>query len=347
MSMSSLSSSTPIVIGHRGAPGYRPEHTASSYRLSFELGADAVEPDVVATRDGVLVVRHENEISGTTDVADHPKFRDRKTTRVIDGVSHTGWFTEDFTWAELQTLRATERLRKVRSDNLAYEGQEPMLRLAEVLAIVDEVADQRETAPGVVIEVKHATYFASIGISIAELLHRELRLAGWQDRSSQLTIECFELEILEQLQRDGLEATYIFLLETRGAPADEVSALGEEHAKTFEWYRSDEGLDSLRGRVHGISVAKRDLFIYGVLGIAKGINDLVQRAHARDLLVYTWTLRPENSFLMQRFRIGAHPAAWGDWMGEMQEVLLTGVDGIFVDHPDLGVSAVRNRLETP
>lgn len=346
--MHAQSDSVPLVIGHRGAPGYRPEHTESAYRVAFELGADAVEPDVVVSSDGVLVVRHENEISGTTDVAQHPLFRDRKTKKVVDGVTHSGWFTEDFTWAELKSLRAVERLPKLRGDNRRFNGSERILRLAEVLTIVDEASEGADHRRRVVIEIKHAAYYASIGVSMAELLLRELDLAGWRDRGpDQLIIECFELEILEQLQAEGLDATYIFLLETRGAPADQVMAHGEDEAQPFSWYRTDEGLDSLVGRVHGISVAKRDLFHYGVLGIAKHVNDLVSRAHQRGLLVYTWTLRPENSFLNQRFRAGTHPAAWGNWLAEMEEVLASGVDGIFVDHPDLGVSAVQNRLGLP
>lgn len=342
--MTDFTHTRPLVIGHRGAPGYRPEHTESSYRLAIQLEVDAVEPDVVATKDGVLVVRHENEISGTTDVAKRPEFAHLKTTKVVDGVKHTGWFTEDFTWTQMQTLRATERLKKIRSENAQYNGQERVLRLAEVLSIIDDEGAQQGLAPGVVIEIKHAAYFDAIGQPLGPLLKRELELAGWTDRADRIIIECFEMSILEQLQAEKFPATYIFLLESRGAPADEVMRDGEDTAHTFEWYRSNEGLDSLAGRVDGISVSKRDLFEYGVLGVSKRVNDLVHRAHERGFLVFTWTLRPENYFLNQKFRIGAHPATWGDWKGEMAEVLSTGVDGIFVDHADLGVSAVRNRL---
>lgn len=344
--MSSLNESFPLVIGHRGAPGYRPEHTESSFRLALQLEADAVEPDVVATKDGVLVVRHENNISKTTDVSHRPEFRDRKTTKIVDGVTHTGWFTEDFTWSELQTIRAVERLTKLRSDNRQFDGQEPMLRLAEVLAIIDEEGHQLGTSPKVVIELKHAAYFEALGFPLIPLLKRELELAGWTERADRMIIECFELEILEELQRQGIEATYIFLLESRGSPADEV-LLDPDAARTFAWYRTDEGLDFLRGKIDGISVAKRDLFEYSVLGIAKRMSDLVRRTHARGLLIYTWTLRPENFFLSQRFRVGAHPSTWGNWRGEMELIVASGVDGVFVDHPDLGVSVVRNILETP
>lgn len=344
--MSTNASSRPLVIGHRGAPGYRPEHTESSYRLALELGSDAVEPDVVATKDGVLVVRHENEISGTTDVAEHQEFKHLKTTKTVDGVKLTGWFTEDFTWAELQRLRSVERLKRIRSENRAYDRQERILRLAEVLGIIDDEGSALGIEPKAVIELKHAAYFASIGLAFPALLRRELQLAGWQDRGERIIYECFEIGILEELQREDVQGTFVFLLESRGAPADELM-LDEESAHTFDWYRTDDGLDSLVGRVDGISVAKRDLFDYGPLGIAKRVNTLVKRAKARGLLVYTWTLRPENFFLGQRHRVGAHPATWGNWATEFDEILATGVDGIFVDHPDLGVSAVTNRLITP
>lgn len=336
----------PLVIGHRGASGYRPEHTESAYRLALQLGADAVEPDVVATKDGVLVVRHENEISTTTDIRSRREFAHLKTTKIVDGVKHTGWFTEDFTWAELQSVRATERLPRLRPENTAFDGNERMLRLAEVLAIIDDESSGLGNEPLVVIELKHAAYFDALGMSLVPLLQRELQLAGWDTQPERIIIECFERTVLEELQQVGLDATYVFLLESRGAPADEVMRDGE-HARTFAWYRTDEGLSELAGKVDGISVAKRDLFDYGVLGISRRVNDLVARAHAKGLLVYTWTLRPENFFLNQRFRIGAHPATWGKWREELAEVLAAGVDGIFVDHVDLGVSVVEHRLEGP
>lgn len=335
----------PLVIGHRGAPGYRPEHTESSYRLALELGADAVEPDIVATQDGILVVRHENEISATTDVAKHRRFARRKTTKVIDGIKHTGWFTEDFTWAELQELRAVERLKKLRSTNRDFDGVEPILRLSDVLRIVDEMSERQGRDFSIVIEIKHAHFYSTIGLSLDRLLLRELHDAGWAEKSDRLIIECFELGVLENLQQAGLHATYIFLLETAGSPADQV-ALHEAHARTFAWYRSDAGLDSLHERVHGVSVAKRDLFDTNSLGYALGTNDLVSRAHARGLAVFTWTLRPENFFLNPRFRTGLHPASWGDWRAESYQILCTGVDGIFVDHADLGVE-VRNHFVAP
>src|SRR6478752_6027662 len=182
----------PLVIGHRGAPGYRPEHSPSSYALAFAMGVDAVEPDVVVSRDGVLVVRHENEISGTTDVADRPEFADRRATKTIDGAELTGWFTEDFTWDELATLRCRERLPKLRPSSASFDDEQPVLRLRDVLDLVGAGSLEQGREIGVVLEIKHATYFASIGWDVAALVDAELREAGWAAGDLPLTIESFE-----------------------------------------------------------------------------------------------------------------------------------------------------------
>ncbi|QAB17265.1 glycerophosphodiester phosphodiesterase [Leucobacter muris] len=326
----------PLVIGHRGAPGYRPEHSASSYRLAFELGADAVEPDIVATRDGVLVVRHENEISGTTDVARHPEFASRRTTKTIDGKRLTGWFTEDFTWQELSALRCTERLKRVRPDNREFDGSEPILRLRDVLAIVDDESSRCGEPLRVVVEIKHAAYFAGIGYDLGPLLLAELAEAGWDARGERLVIESFELGVLDRLRAAGARAELVFLTDRFGSPADEP--VGGAPSRSFAWYRSDAGLDLLAERVDGVSVAKGNLIRVNALGRATGPTDLVARAHARGLRVYTWTLRPENRYLNVRFQSSLRGAEWGDWQSEFGLLLRSGVDGIFVDHPDLGVA---------
>ena len=331
----------PLVIGHRGAPGYRPEHTESSYRLACELGADAVEPDIIVTSDGVLVVRHENEISETTDVAAHPEFAARRTTKIVDGRRLTGWFVEDFTWAELATLRCIERLPKIRPANREYDGAEPILRLRDVLGIVDEESARRGRGIGVVAEVKHADYFRALGFDIAALLQDELRRCGWDDRVDRLVVECFELGVLQRLRQAGLRAEYVFLMEHDGAPADELAAerAGGSPARPYAWYRTNEGLDFLRDEVHGVSFDKSDLIAVGAFGHAVAPTNLAERSRERGLLVFTWTLRPENRFLNPRYRSSARGAEWGDWQAEFALILSTGVDGIFVDHTDLGVSA--------
>lgn len=345
MTASSAPSSDPLVIGHRGAPGYRPEHTASAYRLAFELGADAVEPDIVATRDGVLVVRHENEISGTTDVADRPEFANRRTTKIVDGVRLTGWFTEDFTWEEFATLRCRERLPKIRPENVTYDSTERILRLRDVLRIVDEQSEERGTPLRVVVEIKHDHYFRKLGLDLVELLLAELAVTRWSDRPEQLIIEAFELGALLRLREVGVQAQLVFLAERIGSPADEVAAheANRSHkVRSYAWFRSNDGLDLLATVVDGISVAKWNILRLNALGRATGTTDLVQRAHDRGLLVYTWTLRPENRFLNLRFQSSVHGAEWGDWEDEFALVLASGVDGIFVDHPDIAL-AIRDR----
>ncbi len=327
-------SGRPLIIGHRGASGYRPEHTASAYRLAFALGVDAVEPDIVATRDGVLVVRHENEISSTTDIAEHPEFSARRTTKTIDGQRLTGWFTEDFTWAELQTLRSRERVPRLRPENTHHDGTEPMLRLLDVLSLIDEAERAGGGRVDAVIEVKHAQYFLDAGFDLGALLLTALAEAGWADRGERIVIESFELGVLDRLREAGAPGRLVFLTETAGAPADDVARFGGD-ATPWSWYRTDAGLDSLVGRVHGVSVAKADLLEIDSRGRALGPNDLVQRAHARGLEVFTWTLRPENFYLNPAHQLRGGKPVHGDWRAEWRMIASSGVDGVFVDHPDL------------
>jgi len=329
----SMPRKSPLVIGHRGAPGYRPEHSRSSYELALAMGVDAVEPDVVASKDGVLVIRHENEISGTTDVADRPEFAGRRTTKRIDGQPLTGWFTEDFTWQELSTLRVRERLPEVRGTSASFDDAQPILRLTDLLDIVRAGSVEHGREIGVVLEIKHATYFAGIGLDLAPLVARDLRAAGWADGELPLVIEAFESTVLGQLRADGIAASYIYLIEASGRPYDQVAALGA-HAKSYKSVVGPKGLDALVGSVDGISVNKRMLLAPG--------NTIVADAHARGLQVFTWTARPENAFLAAEFRGDGPRSAFGDYEGEWSVIAGTGVDGVFVDHPDLGVAFFRS-----
>jgi glycerophosphoryl diester phosphodiesterase len=304
-----------LVIGHRGACGYRPEHTRSAYELAVALGADAIEPDIVVTKDGELVLRHENEISGTTDVARHPEFADRRTTKSIDGVRLTGWFTEDFTWAELSTLRAVERLPQLRQHSATFDGLEPILRLRDLLAILD-AAGRPMT---LVAEVKHPTYFASIGLPLDELVAAELSEWRHPDR---LVVECFERGVLHRIRDRGVDAQYVYLIEDEGHAPDRTARYDDEIAGELRALEVD-----------GVSVGKPRLFRDPAL---------VRRAHDAGLLAFTWTLRPENRFLAREHRGDGGKGDWGDWRTEFRAALATGVDGVFVDHPDLGIAA-RNR----
>ncbi|WP_307807389.1 glycerophosphodiester phosphodiesterase family protein [Naasia sp. SYSU D00948] len=324
-------SAPPLVIAHRGASGYRPEHTASAYRMALAMGADAIEPDLVASRDGVLVVRHENEISGTTDVASRPEFASRRTRKVIDGVRHTGWFTEDFTWAELATLRARERLPSIRPRNTAFDGAEGLLRLSDVIAL----AEQSDRPVVVVAELKHPTYFASLGLPLDELFAQEV--GGWATDAN-LVVECFEEDVLAGVRARGVPGRRVFLVEAQGAPADHVARFGSA-ARTFASYLTDEGLAGLAGTVDVVSVNKGLLLQEDRRGNVTGTTDLVERASAAGLETFVWTLRAENAFLGRNLRRGREPSDYGDWMAEYRLIFGTGVAGAFCDHPDLGIQA--------
>ncbi len=292
----------PLVIAHRGASGHRPEHTAAAYRLGLALGADAVEPDLVPTRDGVLVVRHEHEISGTTDVADHPEFADRRVTKSFGPVELTGWFAEDFTWAELSTLRARERLPELRPGSAAFDRQEPILRFSDLLDLLDGVPAASGGRATLVAELKHTDYFASIGIDLPAMYAAEVAA---RVPAAALVTECFEFDGLLAARAAGVSGRFVFLSEELPRLAPVVEA----------------GID-------GVSVDKARL-------LAPGGAAFVASARGAGLAVYAWTLRPENAFLEPAYRLGADPAAWGDWETEYRAVLATGVDAVFADHPDL------------
>ncbi|MHB1171963.1 MAG: glycerophosphodiester phosphodiesterase family protein [Lacisediminihabitans sp.] len=325
--------SKPIVIAHRGASGYRPEHTRSAYELAFTLGADAVEPDIVSTSDRVLVLRHENEISGTTDIATHPEFADRHSTKIIDGQKLDGWFTEDFTWAELSTLRSSERLPGLRKANRACAGEEGILRLADLL----ELLDGADRPIGLVAEIKHPSYFESIGLPLDELFANELMAAGWES-DPRLTVESFEQTVLGKIRDRGIRATFVFLIEASGAPADQVARHGSD-AVPYADYLTSDGLAALAREVDGISVDKNLLLRTDAAGNVVGVTDLVDRAHAAGLTIFCWTLRAENQFLAGNLRLGSSPADFGDWLREYQLIMRSGVDGVFADQPDLAIEA--------
>lgn len=342
-----MSRRPPLVIGHRGAPGYRPEHTRSSYELALAAGVDAVEPDVVFTADGVAVVRHENEIGSTTDVAAHPDFAARRTTRTIDGAELTGWFTEDFTWAELATLRCRERLPRLRPESARFDDTEPPLRLRALLDLVREAGGVQGREIGVVLEIKHATHFGERGIDVAGAIAAELRAAGWGEGEHPLLLESFERTVLGEVRGLGIRGTYVYLLEAEGRPYDLV-ARGGGASPTYADQLRPDGLDELAAAVDGISVDKRIILASSVdrpepvrrgrLSRRTATAPLVAEAHARGLRVFVWTCRPENAFLSPAFRRGCDEAAFGDYEGEWRAIAEAGVDGVFVDHPDLGVA---------
>jgi glycerophosphoryl diester phosphodiesterase len=331
-----------MIIGHRGASGYRPEHTRSAYELAFALGADAVEPDIVATSDGELVLRHENEISGTTDVASHAEFAGRRTTKSIDDISVTGWFTEDFTWAELSTLGARERLPGLRPASATFDGRFPLLRLRDLFAIIDNASEAAGRPFGMVAEIKHATYFESIGLPLDELFAAQVNEAGWNEQDGRLTIESFEQTVLDQVYARGVYGNRVYLLEARGKPFDQVARLGSTAGRYAESL-TESGLFGLAGRIDGVSVPKSLILRTDAAGNVAGASDLVDEAHAAGLEIFCWTLRAENAFLAPSLRRGRLRSQWGDWQSEFATIMATGIDGVFTDQPDLAL-AVRDEL---
>ena len=324
----------PQVIAHRGASGHRPEHSEAAYRLAIELGADAIEPDIVASRDGVLVLRHENEISGTTDVADHAEFADRRTTKRIEGADVTGWFTEDFTWAELSTLAVRERLPEVRPRSAEHDGTGRMLRLSDLVRLLD-AADR---PVGLVAEIKHATHFESIGLPLDELVADELRSVGWAG-DERLTIESFERTVLDRVRARGIGARYVYLIEKRGAAADLVARLGSAAPSYASQLEAPSLARFAAEGLHGVSLDKSTLID------AAGSTDarVVDRAHAAGLAVFAWTLRAENAFLSRAHRGPGGRGAQGHYVDEFRALMALGLDGVFADQPELAI-AVRDGL---
>ncbi|PZF93087.1 glycerophosphodiester phosphodiesterase [Micromonospora deserti] len=325
----------PIVIGHRGASGYRPEHTLEAYRLAIRQGADYIEPDLVATRDGVLVARHENEISGTTDVAARPEFAARKTTKTIDGVAVTGWFTEDFTLAELRTLRAKERLPRVRVANTAFDGRFEVPTFQEVVDLARAEGRARGRTIGVYPETKHPTYFASIGLPLEEPLVDVLRRNKLTHRNSPVIIQSFETANLRKLDK-MIDVRLAQLLDASGRPYD-FTVAGD--ARSYADLAKPAGLKWIASYADGVGVNKNLIVPRDAAGKLLAPTTLVRDAHRERLVVHAWTFRAENQFLPADLRIGTDPIARGDIQAEYELFYELGLDGVFSDHPDTAVAA--------
>jgi len=295
-----------VVIAHRGASGERPEHTLESYGLAIEEGADYIEPDLVMTRDGVLIARHENEISGTTDVAEHPEFAARRRTQIIDGESFGGWFTEDFTLSEIKTLRARERLPELRPQNRRFDGQFAVPTFDEIMQLVMSANRRpgRNRPIGVYPETKHPAHFAAIGLAQELSLLDTLQRYQYAKRGSPVFIQSFDARNLRQLRR-MTQLPLVQLLENELGDVGEIAKYAD------------------------------------AIGIAKALAtpEAVLAAQAVNLRVHVWTFRAENEFLPPDLKLGSEPAAHGDLEAEIRRYLERGIDGFFVDFPALGVRA--------
>ena len=327
----------PLVIAHRGASGYRPEHTLAAYKVAISMGADYIEPDLVSTKDGVLVARHENEISGTTDVADHPEFADRRATKSIDGRSTTGWFTEDFTLDELKTLRAKERLPDVRPVNTRYDGRYEVPTFDEVLDLVARESQRRGEVIGVYPETKHPSYFDSIGLSLETPLVDALTRHHLNRPNARVFIQSFETGNLRRLSV-LVKVPIVQLVDASGAPYDLASS-GDP--RTYADLITPQGLAEISTYADGIGAAKDLVLPRDGAGNATQPTHLVDNAHERGLLVHVWTLRDENRFMAENFRRGTDPNAKGDAIAEYQAFFDAGVDGVFSDYADTAVDALE------
>ncbi|MBA2747472.1 MAG: glycerophosphodiester phosphodiesterase [Tatlockia sp.] len=351
-----LNGAEPIVIGHRGASGYRPEHTLASYELAIEMGADYIEPDLVSTKDGVLVARHENEISGTTDVATRTEFSDRLTTKTIDGVPITGWFTEDFTLAELKTLTAKERIPQLRPDSATFDGLYQVPTLQEVIDLAAQKSLETGRTIGIYPETKHPTYFNSIGLSLEKPLVATLNANGLTGANAPVFIQSFEVGNLQYL-RTLTDVPLVQLYDEATVQPYDFVANGS--TRTYGDLLTPEGLAEVAAYANGIGPFKRlivpagtvdadgdgkpdDLNGDGVISAADAVlqapTTLIDDAHAAGLLVHPYTFRREGFFLAPDY--SSNPEL------EYEQFFALGVDGVFSDNPDIAVS-VRDRVAQP
>jgi glycerophosphoryl diester phosphodiesterase len=337
----------PLVLAHRGASGYRPEHTLAAYELSVAMGADYIEPDLVMTRDGVLVDRHEPEIGGTTDVAWRPEFADRQATRRLDGESVTGWWVEDFTFEEFRSLRAIERLPSIRPANTAYDGRWEVPTFEEVLELRVELSERHGRTIGIIPEIKHSTYLRGLGFDPEAATLDTLARFGLNRADAPVWIQSFEVSNLISLRRDyGYHGRSLLLAEAGKAPYDLVAA-GEP--RSYADLFTSEGLARLAPWVDAIGPEKVMVIPRRADNTLGESTRLVTDAHAEGLLVMPWTFRAENHFLPSDLR---RPNAEGvvvkSEIGRAAEevwaYLEAGIDGMFVDNTDLYVTA-RNQFK--
>jgi glycerophosphoryl diester phosphodiesterase len=330
-----LPPAAPLLIAHRGASGIRPEHTLAGYELAARMGADYLEPDLVATSDGVLVARHEPEIGGTTDIAEHPELADRHTTKIIDGERVSGWFVEDLTLAELRSLRARERIPLLRPRNTFFDRRYPVPTFDEILALRARLSTELGREIGVYPETKHPTYFASLGSPLEPPLVAALNRAGLNRPDAPVFVQSFETGNLRAL-REVLRVPLVQLLHVEGAPADLVAA-GDPRG--YADLVAPDGLAGIAGYADAIGPQKDQVIARAADQSLAEPTGLVEEAHAAGLQVHAYTFRNENQFLPTNLRSGGVESDHGDSAAEYAAFFATGLDGVFTDHTDAAFAA--------
>ncbi|NHQ84684.1 glycerophosphodiester phosphodiesterase [Iodobacter sp. HSC-16F04] len=327
-----------LVIGHRGASALRPEHTIAGYTKAIEIGADVIEPDLVSTKDGVLVARHENEISGTTNVADKAEFASRKATKIIDGVSITGWFTEDFTLAELKTLRAKERIPANRPENAKYDGQFEIPTFQEVMDLAKAKTKETGRTIGIYPETKHPSYFKSINLPLEKRLVDALHANGYKGKTAPVFIQSFEVANLKEI-RALTDLPLVQLLSGTGQPED-FRLVGDK--RSYADIATAAGLKEVATYANGIGPSKEMIIPRDANNNLGTPTSLVKDAHAANLVLHPYTFRPENPFLPANLRKGDVKSLTerGDLAAELTVFLQAGIDGFFTDDPAVGRAAL-------
>ncbi|MDV6011179.1 glycerophosphodiester phosphodiesterase family protein [Haloechinothrix sp. LS1_15] len=327
----------PHIISHRGASGYRPEQTIASFELAARLGADYLEPDLVTTSDGVLITRHEPVLGETTDVATRPEFADRRTTKVIDGeVLRDEWFAEDFTFDEIKILRAREPMPHLRQQNTIYDGRCAIPSFAEVIDLTMRLSIELGRDIGLYPETKHPTYFQQLDLPLEPALVGLLESNGLNRPDATVYVQSFEVTNLVKL-RDQLDVPFIQLTCPEGAPYDRILAC---HGGTYRDMMTPEGLAGIATYAQGIGPDKQDVIPRLPDGSLGEPTSLIADAHAVGLEVHPYIFRAENAFLPIELRSSQRPSELGDLFGKIETFVEAGVDGLFVDQPDIAVEAL-------
>jgi glycerophosphoryl diester phosphodiesterase len=329
----------PTIYGHRGASGYRPEHTLASYRLAARMGADYIEPDLVETKDHVLVARHEPAIGGTTDVAQHPEFASRRKTKVIDGVTFADdWFVEDFTLAELKTLRAIERLPALRQRNTIYNGRYTVPTFQEVIDLRDQLSKELGRKIGIIPELKHSTYHRTIGLPLEEPFLAQLRRNHLDRRDAKLTVQSFEVSNLKALDKQ-IPNPLVQLLDAKALKPGDV--LASNGSLTYGQMATPAGLREIAKYADIASPSKDYIVPRDATGKSLAPTSFIDDAHNAGLDVVAYTFRVENNFLPLELRSSANPADAGNLFAELKQFFDLGIDGVFTDNADIA-KAVRD-----